>query len=128
MVSPSDRQVRSFREQNGLDLNEEGKRIWMAQLGRLKLPLPNWHWRRSIVARHDMHHIVSGYDTSARGELMVASWELGARAYYDWRARALCLFLMVLGLIRYPRAAITAFTKGEQSRFEAEATALEKVA
>jgi len=108
--------VQAFRRQHGLALDEEAKSIWMATLGPFEFPLPNWRWRREIVAAHDEHHIRTGYDTSAKGELLVASWELGACVYADWRARLLCRTLMMIGLLRYPAQVIGAYRRG---KFEA---------
>lgn len=112
MEKPTEQQIKAFRAQNGLNLGEEAEPVWMATLGSLELPLPNWRWRREIVAAHDGHHIITGYDASVKGELLVASWELGAGVYSDWRARALCAFLMALGLLRYPRQTIIAYREG----------------
>lgn len=88
----------------------------MATLGPLELLLPNWHWRRSILFKHDSHQIHTGYDTSAHGELLVALWELRARVFHDPRARSLCAVLMMLGLIRYLRATWAAFKRRQRER------------
>ena len=114
MRAPIDTDIQAFRTQNGLALDEESQRIWMGQLGPFEMPLPNWKWRRDIVAKHDSHHLLPGYDTSAEGELLVAAWELGSRAYEDWRARALCVVLMALGMARYPKRTIAAFREGRE--------------
>lgn len=105
-----------FRQQNGFNLAEETAPIWIAKLGPLELPLPNFQWRRAIIAQHDGHHLLSDYDTSAKGELLVAAWETGRGCYIDWRARGLCAGLMILGLLRYPRATWGAFRKGRGSQ------------
>lgn len=116
MAQQTDPSIRNFRLQNGLAADEERKSIWMAQLGPFELPLPNWRWRRDIVAKHDSHHLLTGYDTSAKGELLVASWEIGACAYSDWRARTLCGLLTTLGLVRYPTETIVAYLRGKTHR------------
>lgn len=111
-----DQRTLDFRKDNGLALDEEYKTVWMATLGPLELPLPNWRWRRDIIAKHDEHHQLTGFDTSAKGELLVASWELGGKVYADWRARALCAALTLLGLLRYPRETLTAYRLGASTR------------
>ncbi len=101
-----------FRRANDLDVNEDRRIVWMAQLGSYIFPLPNFIWRREIINRHDAHHMLTGYPTTASGELSLASWELGARCYRDARAVALCGFLAGLGLLCQPRLTIRAFKKG----------------
>jgi len=105
--------VEQFRRSNNFDLREETSAIWIATLGPLELPLPNFRWRREILAQHDRHHLITGYDTSPRGELLVAAWEVGARSYQDWRAMALCRFLCLLGFIRYPLQTWDAYRAGK---------------
>lgn len=110
------KKIAAFRQENGFDLAEESSPVWMATLGPLELPLPNFRWRRAILVQHDSHHLMTGYDTSARGELLVAAWETGMGCYEDWRARGLCMVLMALGLVRYPVATWLAFERGRNSR------------
>lgn len=113
---PQSERISAFRLKRGLAVDEEEKPIWMATLGGFELPLPNWRWRREIIAAHDEHHIRTGFDTCVRGELLVASWELGARVHTDWRARLLCRSLMMIGLLRYPSQVVVAYRKGQAER------------
>ena len=43
------------------------------QIHGLKVPLPNFRWRREIIAVHDAHHLITGYPLSLEGELHVES-------------------------------------------------------
>ena len=117
MNDPLPDAIVEFRTQNGFDIEEEASTVWMATLGPLKLPLPNFRWRRLIIAQHDAHHILLGYDTSAKGELLVAAWEVGAGCYSGWQARALCITLMILGFCRYPTATRNAYNRGRTHRY-----------
>jgi len=109
-------EIVQFRKRNGFAAHDEQARVWMATLGPLELPLPNFEWRRSILVQHDYNHIRTGYDTTARGELLVAAWEVGAQCYRDWRAQALCRSLMALGLARYPSQTMQAYERGRTER------------
>jgi hypothetical protein len=40
--------------------------------------LPNVKSRQRALPLHDLHHLVTGYDTSWRGEAEIAAWELAA--------------------------------------------------
>ena len=116
MAPGTDEQVREFRRMNGLDPRPEDSPVWMAQLGPYEFPLPNFDWRRGVLVQHDHHHLLTGYDTTAQGELMVAAWELGAKAYADWRQRALCRFLMALGFVTCRRKTLAAYRRGQFGR------------
>ncbi len=115
MVDNRSGDIADFRRSNGFAAHDEKALVWMATLGPLELPLPNFRWRREILTQYDAHHLLTGYDTSARGELLVAAWEVGARCYSDWRARSLCRGLMLLGLIRYPGQTYRAYRRGKMA-------------
>lgn len=105
-------QLTQFRIENGLNPIEEHRRLWLAQLGDLLVPLPNFKWRREAIRVHDAHHLVTDYSTSVTGEFQVAAWELGVHCYDTWQARALCRFLMALGLMTTPRRILQAYRRG----------------
>lgn len=102
-----------FRLENGFNPNESDSPIWLATLGSFIMPLPNFKWRRAAIDRHDMHHMMTGYDTTLSGELCLASWELGAKCYASFWARFLCAFLMGLGLLSQPRQIFEAYKTGK---------------
>jgi len=110
-----------FRRAHGLADNEETRRIWLATLGVLIVPLPNFRWRREIIALHDAHHLLTGYPLDLKGELCLATWELGVGCYADWRARALCIGLALLGLLVTRRETIAAYRagRGVSARYKA---------
>ncbi len=72
--------------------------------------------KQSLIL-HDLHHVVTGYHTTWRGELELAGWELGsggcARHLFFWVDR---LVAVLLGLIFQPRLTLRAFRKGWRQR------------
>ena len=48
------------------------------KLGPLPLPFPNTAGRIAAVKFHDLHHVLTGYETNATGEFEISAWELGA--------------------------------------------------
>jgi len=40
--------------------------------------LPNFRFQRGLLARHDLHHVLTGYGTDLRGEAEMGAWEIGA--------------------------------------------------
>jgi hypothetical protein len=66
---------------------------------------------------HDIHHLLSGYDTDWTGELEIAAWELssgGCGRYFLYRIDRMVFTL--LGLIFAPRATCRAFRCGLKHR------------
>ena len=48
----------------------------MIKFGSISLPLPNLESRRNNIYLHDINHLVTGYDTTWKGEGSVTSWEV----------------------------------------------------
>lgn len=68
---------------------------------------------RAALHLHDVHHILTGYDTRLRGELELAAWELGSGgcgwSLVFWIDRLLGL---LLGLVLCPVRLLRAFRRG----------------
>jgi hypothetical protein len=48
------------------------------KLGPVPFPFPNSKERVRALRFHDLHHILTGYDTNFLGELEISAWEIGA--------------------------------------------------
>ncbi|MBV8687641.1 MAG: hypothetical protein JOZ90_10425 [Alphaproteobacteria bacterium] len=108
--------LRAFRAANGLRADEREARIWIVRADLFFLPLPNFGWRRRAIDAHDVHHLLTGYPCTARGELLIAAWEFGAGRYPHWGATLFCGPLVLAGLALMPRATLAAFRRGLRSR------------
>lgn len=89
-------------------------RKWdLIKFGPLALPLPNLESRRKNIFMHDIHHLITGYDTTWLGEGSVSSWEIATggwkQLYFPW---LLTLWAMAVGMMLYPRASYRAFQAG----------------
>ena len=76
---------------------------------------PNFAARRRSVKLHDVHHVLTGYDTSWIGEAEIGAWELGSGCRRHWVAWVLNAQAMVLGLLIAPRRTWRAFVRGRRS-------------
>lgn len=103
-----------FRAAHGLA--DPGAPHWQLRWGRLTLRLPNFAWRRAAIDAHDMHHLITGYPLTLRGEIQLAAWEWGAGRYPDWRATAFCAPLILAGIVVMPRRTWRAFRSGRESQ------------
>ena len=106
----------AFRLANGLATDESLRRSWTCKLGSLTLRLPNFAWRRKAILAHDLHHLLTGYPCTLRGECQMAAWEFGAGPMPHWAASLFCLPLIPWGLIWWPRSTWHAFIRGRRSQ------------
>ena len=87
------------------------------RVGQRLIPVfPLWGLRRALVS-HDVHHALTTYPTSLRGECQLAAWELtsgGCRWNFVFWVDRLSAF--ALGLALYPRATLRAFRRGWGAR------------
>jgi hypothetical protein len=71
--------------------------------------------RKRTVKLHDVHHVLTGYDTSWTGEAEIGAWELGSGCRRHWVAWVLNIQAMILGLLIAPRRTWRAFLRGRRS-------------
>ena len=76
---------------------------------------PNTAARKRAVKLHDVHHVLTGYDTSWRGESEIAAWEVASGCRRHWVAWVLNLQAMAIGLLIAPRRTWRAFRRGRRS-------------
>lgn len=89
---------------------------WSCPVGPVTLRLPNFRWRRRAIAAHDLHHAMTGYPMTMRGEYQLAAWEFGAGRYPHWGATLLCAPLILIGLCWSPAAIWRAWRAGRRTR------------
>ena len=103
-----------FYDQHGYGREGGIDKKWdMIKFGPVALPLLNLESRRKNIFMHDIHHLVTGYDTTWLGEGSVCSWEIATggwkHLYFPW---LLTLWAMAVGVMLYPRASYRAFQAG----------------
>jgi hypothetical protein len=106
----------AFRDANGLCHDERRARLWAIRLGRFTMMMPNFRWRRRAIDAHDLHHLLTGYSCTVKGELEIAAWEFGAGRFPHWGATLFCGPLVLAGLAGMPRRTIAAFRHGRRCR------------
>src|SRR5262245_11460181 len=73
------------------------------KLGPIPMPFPNTKSRLEAVRYHDLHHLLTGYDTDIIGEFEIAAWEIAAGCKGFPAAWVLNLSAMAGGLFLSPR-------------------------
>lgn len=105
-----------FRKENGLDLTPAMSPFWRCRVGPVKLVFPNFRWRREAIVLHDIHHVLTGYSCSMRGEFQLATWEFAAGRFPHPAATLFCLPLVVAGICWSPRSIWRAYLDGRCSQ------------
>jgi hypothetical protein len=105
-----------FFAQNGFAADGGYDDAWAdAEFGPIAYRVPNLRARASALRIHDLHHLVTGYATSWRGEAEISAWELGSgwgRHAYAW---VIALFGLFTGLLTQPMTTLIAFARGRRS-------------
>lgn len=76
---------------------------------------PNTKARRRIVGYHDLHHVLTEYDTDIPGECEISAWEIGTGSTRNYVAWILNLLGFGYGFLIYPRRVYRAFMRGRHS-------------
>ncbi len=101
-----------------LTLEQWSSKTWLeSRVGdRVVRVFPMW-LIRDVLAKHDVHHVLTGYATDVRGEAQVAAWELASGGCYlnviFWVDRIL---FTLFGLLAYPRSTVRAIRRGVRCR------------
>jgi hypothetical protein len=86
------------------------------KLGPIPFPFPNTKGRIRAVKVHDLHHLLTAYDTDIVGEFEISAWEIGAGCKDFFAAWFLNLGGMAGGAMFAPRRTFRAFLRGLDSK------------
>jgi hypothetical protein len=105
-----------YFEHNGFGKHGGYDEPWVSfALGPVPVRIPNTRERVRAVRYHDLHHIVTGYDTTPIGEFEISAWEIAAGCRGFGAAWLLNLAGIAGGLLRAPRRTFRAFVRGRHS-------------
>lgn len=89
------------------------KIAWFKVLGPISIPLPNLKTRRDHIYVHDVSHMLTGFDTSWKGEGAVSAWEIGSGGWKKfWILWAFTLAGFGVGVLFYFKHTKAAFNDG----------------
>lgn len=121
MIYPSQMSLRSARERY-FRLNDFGKdggydERWIkVKVWRIPIWLPNTAGRVEAVRLHDLHHVLTEYPTTWRGEAEISAWEVGSGGLRRfWAGWWLDLMNVAQGLVINPVGVYRAFMRGRNS-------------
>ncbi|MFT3752327.1 MAG: hypothetical protein QM800_05445 [Paludibacter sp.] len=76
------------------------------------LTLPNFSWRKRMLYIHDLEHVLNEQDTSWKGEIFIASWEISTGYYKNFPIIIFPLWVIGWGFWKHPWAVWRGFSKG----------------
>ena len=84
---------------------------------RIPIWLPNTAGRVRAVKLHDLHHVLTEYETTWRGEAEISAWEIGSGGLHKfWAGWWLDLMNLAQGSLVNPRGVFNGFMRGRRSR------------
>lgn len=86
------------------------------KVGPFPVAFPNTPSRVRAVRFHDLHHLVTDYETTNPGEAQIGAWEIATGCGDHYAAWGLNLTAMGMGLWLAPRRVFRAFVRGRHSR------------
>jgi len=86
------------------------------KIGPVPFAFPNTPQRVRSVRLHDLHHVVTDYDTDMTGEAEIGAWEIASSCRDHWAAWLLNLYALGMGLFISPPRMWRAFVRGRHSR------------
>src|SRR5690348_4985515 len=94
-----------------------GERWIKVRVWRIPIWLPNTAGRVRAVKLHDIHHVLTEYPTTWRGEAEISSWEVGSGGLYKYYAGWLLDLLNIAqGLVVNPVGVYRAFMRGRGNK------------
>jgi hypothetical protein len=107
---------RLYFDANGFGDGGYDKKWVKLEAGPIPIFIPNSKGRVRAVRLHDLHHVLTGYDTTWTGESEIGAWEIGAGCADHWAAWVLNFNAIAIGLAIAPAATYRAFVRGRRTR------------
>jgi len=80
-----------------------------------RIPFPNPESRKKALIFHDIHHIVTGYESDWQGEAEIAAWEVSTGCGDYSAAWFLDTGGIAMGMFFFPRKTFRAFIRGRRT-------------
>lgn len=84
------------------------------KLGPVPFAFPNTATRQACVPMHDLHHVLTEYPATYRGEAQIGAWEVASGCRQYTAAWVLNLGCLGYGALLFPKATFRAFVRGRR--------------
>jgi hypothetical protein len=76
---------------------------------------PNFDERRRAVIKHDIHHLITGYETTMAGESEISAWEIASGCKSYWAAFFIDTSGLMMGFLLFFPRVLKAFARGRKT-------------
>jgi hypothetical protein len=109
--------LREHLQAQGLPADSGVSQRWVrVRLLGLPVVFPNFDARRQILVLHDVHHLLTGYATTWRGEGEIGAYEIATGCRRYWAAWMFNVGGFLFGLLLAPARTWRAFVRGRHGR------------
>jgi hypothetical protein len=107
-----------FHKQYGLgtDGGQSSPFVRIELSKKIILYFPNFKARKIAVLKHDIHHIVTGYRSTFKGETEIGAWEIGSGCRKYWAAWILDISSVMTGILFNPWKIVKAYARGRRTK------------
>ena len=89
--------------------------VTLLKIGPVPLGFPNTKARVRAVKLHDLHHVLTEYDTTWTGEAEIGAWEIASGCADHYAAWVLNMGAFTIGLVIAPGKVYRSFVRGRHS-------------
>lgn len=100
----------------GADGGESKSYVKIDFTPKIHMYFPNFDARRKAVLKHDIHHILTGYETTLIGESEISAWEIGSGCKKYWAALMLDTSGLMMGILINFWRVLKAFARGRRTK------------
>ena len=117
MQTPRDLLPAFYRQyQLGDDGGQSSSHVRIELTKKISLYFPNFEARRKAIFKHDVHHMVTGYTSTFKGETEIGAWEIGSGCRHYWAAFVLDIAAITPGTVINPGGVYKAFVRGRRTK------------
>lgn len=113
----------AYFEREGIKTDDQNTDEWLRDnwlrmnVFGYRIPVKPLYGFKKALELHDVHHLLTGYDTTWMGEFQVTAWEIGTGGCAPHGLFWLKLVVTsLLGVVLRPTATWYAFARGRQQR------------
>jgi len=100
----------------GADGGNNSASVKIEMTKNFALYFPNFAARKRAVLKHDIHHLVTNYPSTFKGETEIGAWEIASGCKDYWVAWMLDMSGMMTGILFNFWGVIKAFARGRRTK------------
>lgn len=106
-----------YKENNlGADGGQSSSSVKIEVSKKFHFYFPNFNARRQAVLKHDIHHLLTQYQTTLADESAISAWEIGSGCKKYWAAFLINMSGVMLGLLVNFKGVLKAFARGRRTK------------